>query len=80
MKVTRQSRHYHGGMADDRLLRMIEIIIESGALYVFIQIIFVVLFLAQNPAQNIVVAAAVQIYVRIFHFRLRYGLYMRLNR
>jgi hypothetical protein len=42
----------------------IDIVIESGALYLVVQLIFVVLFAIHHPAQGIVSVIAVQIYVR----------------
>lgn len=44
----------------------IDIVIESGMLYVVVQLIFVILFAIQHPALDIVGVIAVQIYVRIF--------------
>ena len=41
------------------------LIIESGALYLLIQLVYVVLFALEHPAQAIVGVMAVQIYVRI---------------
>jgi hypothetical protein len=43
----------------------IDIVIESGMLYVAVQLVFVVLFAIRHPAQGIVGVIAVQIYVRI---------------
>ncbi|KAI0293341.1 hypothetical protein B0F90DRAFT_1670838 [Multifurca ochricompacta] len=40
----------------------IDIVVESGALYLVVQLIFVVLFAMQHPAQGIVGVIAVQIY------------------
>ncbi|KAH9062356.1 hypothetical protein EDB87DRAFT_295865 [Lactarius vividus] len=40
----------------------IDIVIESGALYLVVQLVFVVLFAIQHPAQGIVGVIAVQIY------------------
>ncbi|KAG1844823.1 hypothetical protein DFJ58DRAFT_894365 [Suillus subalutaceus] len=42
--------------------RAMMLIIESGALYLFIQFVFVVLFSMQHPAQGIVAVIATQIY------------------
>lgn len=42
--------------------RAMMLIIESGALYLFIQFVFVVLFAIQHPAQGIVAVIAAQIY------------------
>ncbi|KAH8985689.1 hypothetical protein EDB92DRAFT_1345213 [Lactarius akahatsu] len=42
----------------------IDIVIESGALYLVVQLVFVVLFAIRHPAQGIVCVIAVQIYVR----------------
>lgn len=44
---------------------VIKIIVESGALYLVTQLIFVVLFAIKHPAQAIVAVMAVQIYVCI---------------
>jgi hypothetical protein len=41
----------------------IDIIIESGLLYLVVQLIFVVLFAIGHPAQGVIAAIAVQIYV-----------------
>jgi hypothetical protein len=43
----------------------IEIIVESGMLYLAVQLVFVILFSIQHPAQGIVGVIAVQIYVRV---------------
>lgn len=43
----------------------IDIVIESGMLYMVVQLVFVVLFAVQHPALDIVGVIAVQIYVRI---------------
>ena len=43
---------------------VIGIVIESGALYLVVQLIFVVLFAIHHPAQGIVGVIAVQVYVR----------------
>lgn len=45
----------------------IDIIIESGMLYLAIQLVFVILFALRLPAQAITARMAVQIYVRIRH-------------
>ena len=45
----------------------IDIVIESGVLYLTVQLIFVILLLIRHPAQSVVGAIAVQIYVRIPH-------------
>ena len=45
---------------------VIGIVIESGALYLVVQLVFVVLFAIHHPAQGIVGVIAVQIYVRNF--------------
>jgi hypothetical protein len=42
----------------------IDIVIESGMLYLLVQLIFVVLFALRHPAQDIAGVMAVQIYVR----------------
>jgi hypothetical protein len=43
----------------------IDIVVESGMLYLAVQLIFVVLFAIGHPAQGVVGVIAVQIYVRI---------------
>ena len=45
----------------------IDIVIESGMLYLAVQFVFVILFAIRHPAQGIVGVIAVQIYVRIPH-------------
>ena len=45
----------------------IDIVVESGMLYLAVQLILVILFAISHPAQSIVGAIAVQIYVRIHH-------------
>ena len=45
----------------------IDIVIESGMLYLAAQVIFAILFATRNPAQGIAEAVVVQIYVRIPH-------------
>ena len=45
----------------------IDIVVESGMLYLAVQLIFVVLFAIGHPAQGIAGVIAVQIYVRIPH-------------
>jgi hypothetical protein len=45
----------------------IDIVVESGLLYLAVQLIFVILFAIQHPAYGIVGVIAVQIYVRIPH-------------
>lgn len=50
--------------ASDTARRAMNIIIESGVLYLVTQLIFVVLFALQHPAQAIMAVVAVQIYVR----------------
>ena len=45
----------------------IDIVVESGMLYLAVQLIFVILFAIGHPAQGIVGVIAVQIYVRIPH-------------
>jgi hypothetical protein len=42
-----------------------DIVIESGMLYLAVQLVFVILFAIRHPAQGIVAVIAVQIYVRI---------------
>jgi hypothetical protein len=41
-----------------------DIVIESGALYLAVQLVFVILFAIRHPAQGIIAVIAVQIYVR----------------
>ena len=43
----------------------IDIVVESGMLYLAVQLVFVILFAIRHPAQGIVGVIAVQIYVRI---------------
>jgi hypothetical protein len=45
----------------------IDIVVESGMLYLAVQLILVILFAIPHPAQGIVGVIAVQIYVRIHH-------------
>ena len=45
----------------------IDIVIESGMLYLAVQLIFVILFVFRHPALCIAGVIAVQIYVRIPH-------------
>ena len=47
----------------------IDIIVESGMLYLAIQLVYVTLFALRLPAQTIASHMAVQIYVRILHQR-----------
>jgi hypothetical protein len=47
----------------------IDIIIESGMLYLAVQLVFVILFAIRHPAQAILARIAVQVYVRIRHRR-----------
>jgi len=42
----------------------IDIVVESGLLYLIVQLIFVILFAINHPAQGVVSLIAVQIYVR----------------
>lgn len=41
------------------------IVIESGALYLVFQLVFLVLFALQHPAQQIVIGMALMIYVSV---------------
>ena len=45
----------------------INIVVESGMLYLAVQLVFVILFVIGHPAQGFVGLIAVQIYVRIPH-------------
>ena len=45
----------------------IDIVVESGMVYLAVQLVFVVLFAMRHPAQGIVGVIAVQIYVRNRH-------------
>jgi hypothetical protein len=45
----------------------IDIVVESGMVYLAVQLVFVVLFAIRHPAQGIVAVIAVQIYVRNRH-------------
>jgi hypothetical protein len=47
--------------------RATDSLVESGALYMVTQIIFVVLFVIGHPAQAIIAVIAVQIYVSLSH-------------
>lgn len=40
------------------------VMLQSGVLYTLVQLVFVVLYAMQHPAQQIIVPMAVQIYVR----------------
>jgi hypothetical protein len=44
---------------------VIDIVVESGMLYLAVQLVFVILFAIGHPAADIVRVIAVQIYVRI---------------
>ena len=44
---------------------VIDIVVESGVLYLVMQLIFVILFATRRPAQHIAGPISVQIYVRI---------------
>ena len=44
-------------------------VVESGALYLAVQLVFVILIALDHPAQNIISVMAVQIYVRRGHVR-----------
>lgn len=57
------SAHIASGQRTSR--HAMNILIESGALYLVTQLIFVVLFALKHPAQAIVAVMAVQIYVSI---------------
>ena len=45
----------------------IDIVIESGMLYLAVQLIFVISFAGRLPSVGIVIGISVQIYVRILH-------------
>jgi hypothetical protein len=45
----------------------IDIVVESGMVYLAVQLVFVVLFSIRHPAQGIIGVIAVQIYVRNRH-------------
>jgi hypothetical protein len=49
----------------------IDIVVESGMLYLAVQLVFVVLFALRHPAQDIAGLMAVQIYVRDLSSDLR---------
>ena len=49
----------------------IVITIESGVLYLVVQLIYCVLFVLRHPAQNIFLGIAVQIYVRIHSLNIK---------
>lgn len=60
--------HLRGIAPRSRTVRhAIDSMVESGALYMVTQIIFVVLFAVQHPAQAIIAVVAVQIYVSFSH-------------
>jgi hypothetical protein len=64
----RQARNMNSAQFPTRTGRAaIDIVIESGMLYLAVQIVFVILFAIRHPAQGIVGVIAVQIYVRIPH-------------
>ena len=46
---------------------VIDIVVESGMVYLAAQLVFVVLFSIRHPAQGVVAVNAVQIYVRNRH-------------
>ena len=54
--------------------RAVAIIVESGALYLVTQLIFVVLYSIQHPAIAIQTVIAVQIYVSVFPHSPRFEL------
>ena len=56
-----RSEHFPTGIGQ----AVIKIVVESGMLYLVVQLIFVVLMAIEHPAQAIVGVIAVQIYVRI---------------
>jgi hypothetical protein len=45
----------------------IDIVVDSGMVYLAVQLVFVVLFAIWHPAQGIVAVNAVQIHVRSHH-------------
>ena len=45
----------------------IDIVVESGMVYLAVQLVFVVLFAIRHPAQGVIGVIAVQIYVRDRH-------------
>jgi hypothetical protein len=47
----------------------IVMVIESGMLYVAVQLVFVILFAVRHPAQAIIAGIVVQVYVRIRHLK-----------
>ena len=56
-----RSEHFPTGIGQT----VIKIVVESGMLYLVVQLIFVVLMAIEHPAQAIIGVIAVQIYVRI---------------
>ena len=45
------------------------IIVESGMFYLVVQLVYCILFAIHHPAQEIIGAVAVQVYVRLRHLR-----------
>ncbi|KAJ7127871.1 hypothetical protein C8R44DRAFT_979408 [Mycena epipterygia] len=60
--VSRQNRLQGVSHSDSSIQRAIGIIIESGLLFLTVQLVFVVLFALSHPAQAVVVPIATQIY------------------
>lgn len=68
----RKARDAHGTrFPADTGRAAIDIVIESGMLYLVVQLIFVILFAMRHPAQDVAGMMAVQIYVRIPSFDFR---------
>ena len=61
--ISRQSAQYRSNSAVGPALR---VIIESGALYFCVQLVFVTLYGMNIPAEQVIVPMAVQVYVRFF--------------
>jgi len=66
VRVWHLSPHKHGdlGRSSGIAWAVIGMVVESGMLYLVVQITFVVLFTIQHPAQAIAEVVAAQIYVR----------------
>jgi hypothetical protein len=47
----------------------IAIIIESGVLYLVVQVVLCIFFVKNHPAENIVLGISVQVYVRIRYLK-----------
>ncbi|EPQ57611.1 hypothetical protein GLOTRDRAFT_38224 [Gloeophyllum trabeum ATCC 11539] len=64
--IARASREYSDLTSSAQTVhRAINVVVESGALYLAVQLTFVVLFAMQHPAQAILAVIAVQVYVSL---------------